>query len=214
MSRMPVFYVTSSQFKVEENKIFQDVCSLADGALVKDIFDFEIRSLPILETLEVRLEVMVQAEAANAYSQIKVPCVVEHAGLVFEDYLAESYPGGLTKPMWNTLGDSFIKETQSAGRRVLARAVVAYCDGLSVRTFIGETKGSVADAPRGSRSFYWDTVFMPDTTDPRFQGKTYAEIVENFGLSEKIRYFSQSAKAMLQFLEAYRTEGTPKLWRP
>ncbi len=213
MAKLRVVYVTSSPFKAEENKIFQGVAKSKNGKLVKDDFEFDIRQVPILETLEVKLEVMVQAEVANAYSQIKVPCIVEHAGLIFSDFLAESYPGGLTKPMWNALGDRFISETQSANRKAIARAVIAYCDGMSIKTFIGETKGTLARAPKGSRKFYWDTIFIPDSTDPRFNGLTYAEIVETFGLEEKIRHFSQSSKAMLEFLEYYKTEGISKLWQ-
>jgi hypothetical protein len=58
---------------------------------------------------------------ASAYAQVKVPCIVEHAGLIFDDYKDRSYPGGLTKPMWNTLRDRFIEETRSANRGATAR---------------------------------------------------------------------------------------------
>jgi XTP/dITP diphosphohydrolase len=214
MTSLIVNYVTSSEFKVHESSAFVKVGKLPDGRLVRECFSFEIRSVPILETLEVDLEVMVQAEVINAYSQIRVPCIVEHAGLIFEDYKGESYPGGLTKPMWNALGDRFISETQSAGRRAIACAVVAYCDGMSVRTFRGETFGTLADAPRGERRFYWDTVFIPDDPGGIVSGnKTYAEIVEDYGLETKMEHFSQSSKAMLKFLEFYGREGVPILWR-
>lgn len=215
MKKIPVVYVTSSSFKVEENKVFQEVGKLSDGTPVSELFDFEVRSLQIKEVLEVELSVMVQAEITQAYSQIKVPCIVEHAGLIFEEYRDHSYPGGLTKPMWNTLGDNFIEETRSSGRKALARAVVAYCDGMSVKTFVGETPGVLADKPRGSRHFYWDTVFIPETSDKNAKGKTYAEIVEtsSLGLPFKMQYLSQSTKAMLQFLEYLRTEGESPLWR-
>jgi XTP/dITP diphosphohydrolase len=213
--KMKIVYVTSSSFKEEENKAFVANCKLTNNAPVKDLFEFEIRKVPITEMLEVDLCVMVQAEVTNAYSQIKVPCIVEHAGLIFEDYEAKSYPGGLTKPMWNALGEKFIDETQSAGRRAIARAVVAYCDGKSVRTFTGETKGTLAERPRGARKFYWDTVFIPDNPPGKPGTKTYAEIVEDsdLGLKYKITNLSQSAKAMLKFLEFLREEGPPSLWK-
>ena len=196
-----VVYVTSSEFKVEENRIFRDNCEL-DGVPVRNIFEFEIRKAQILETLEVDLRVMVQSEVTNAYSQIKVPCIVEHAGLIFEDYINDSYPGGLTKPMWNTLGVNFLDETHSQNRRALARSVIAYCDGKSVQTFVGETWGTLADTPRGGRQFYWDTIFMPDDPTGRVQNKTYAEIVEDpsLGIEYKIVHLSQSSRAMIEFL--------------
>jgi len=210
-----VIYVTSSKFKKEENKVFVANCKLSNGKLVRDLFEFEIRPVPILETLEVNLRVMVQAEVTKAYSQIKVPCIVGHAGLIFKDYYQDLYPGGLTKPMWNTLGEKFLEETKSAGRAVIARAVVAYCDGMSVHTFVGETQGKLANSPMGSRRFYWDTVFIPDDPTGEIKGKTYAQIVGDpkLGLKYKMTKFSQSGRAMLNFLEFLAGEGPPNLWK-
>jgi len=209
--KIHIVYVTSNPFKSKENEVFVANCQLADGTPVRDKFEFEIRSVPIKEILEVRIETMVMEEVTKAYSEIKVPCIVEHAGLIFEGY--DSYPGGLTKPMWNVLTDRFIQETQSAKRPVIARAVVAYCDGKAVTTFVGETKGTIAESPRGKREFYWDTVFIPDDPSGKAKGKTYAEIVEDpaFGLQYKMVNLSQSTKALLRFLE-FRQNHSPDLW--
>src|ERR1041385_5320259 len=205
-----VVYVTSSEHKRRENELLVANCKV-DGALVRELFVFDIRSVQIKEILEVDIALMVRQEAIQAYKQIKEPCIVEHAGLVFEGY--SSYPGGLTKPMWNVLGTNFISETQASGRRALARAVVAYCDGQRVMTFVGETKGTISDRPRGTRQFYWDTIFMPDSTDSRVVGKTYAEIVDDptLGLEYKVVYLSQSTRAMLNFL-SHRRHNAPPLW--
>lgn len=213
--KITIVYVTSSEFKKEEIEVFVNNYCFADGAAVKDYFEFDIRKVPIREMLEVDLEVMVLAEAAKAYGEIRCPCIVEHAGLIFEDYVDESYPGGLTKPMWNTLGLRFLQETNSAGKRALARAVVAYCDGKKTQTFVGETWGKLATEPRGGREFYWDTVFIPDDPSGRANGRTYAEIVEekSLGLDYKIVELSQSAKAMCEFLEYRRANPIPDLWK-
>jgi XTP/dITP diphosphohydrolase len=206
---IPVHFVTRSDFKVEENQILTSEGALADGSAIGDLFDFRIRREAIQETLEVDLELLVQAEVVDAYYRLGVPCIVEHAGLVFADHADLGYPGGLTKPMWNVLGPNFIAETRSAGRSAIARAVIAYCDGSSTYTFSGETDGRIADSIRGDRSFYWDTVFIPDEGD----GRTYAEIVadETLGLRHKVLSLSQSTRAMLQFLEWRRT-NQPRLW--
>lgn len=211
MSTIGVLYVTSSEFKMEENRRFRDLCRLRDGSAVGDIFEFEIVSTAIKEVLEVDIALMVTAEAKAAYAKLKVPCIVEHAGLIFDDYAAQSYPGGLTKPMWNALADAFVHETHSADRLATARAVVAYCDGKTVRTFVGETKGKLSPEPRGSREFYWDTVFIPLDHNP--DGLTYAEIVDTtrYGLDYKIEHLSQSTKAMIEFLE-WRRLNDPELW--
>ena len=212
-TKLRVTYVTWSDFKAEENRIFVEKGILPNGRRVRDVAEFDIRPVPIKEILEVKLEVMVQAEVTSAYSQIRVPCVVEHAGLIFDDYRSKSYPGGLTKPMWDTLGDRFLEETRSAGRAATAKAVVAYCDGLTVRTFVGETTGRLADHPRGSRNFYWDTVFQPHDPDGKAVDMTYAEIAEgSLGLEYKVVKLSQSSKAMASFLMYLGEVGRPALW--
>jgi XTP/dITP diphosphohydrolase len=207
--KIVVNYVTSSDFKEQEIEVFKKIWQLKDGSLVDDVFEFHIRKIQVKEVLEIDLSTMVMAEVTEAYSAIKVPCIVEHAGLVFEGY--DTYPGGLTKPMWNSLLDKFIDETHSANRKVKARAVVGYCDGHTVMTFVGETAGTVAPKPCGDRKFYWDTVFIPEEADGDVFGKTYAEIVKEKGLGFKMRKYSQSARAMIQFLE-YRRTHTPDMW--
>ena len=212
-SKQRIVYVTSSEAKAEENNIFKAKATLPEGGLISDFFTFEIWSVPIKETLEMDLRVMVQSEVVTAYSQIHVPCIVEHAGLIFEGYEDKHYPGGLTKPLWNTFEDQFLVETHSAGRTVIARAVVAYCDGMSVQTFVGETKGRLGNGVKGNRNFYWDRVFIPE--DAQTKGLTYSEIVEHpeFGLDYKVLKLSQSTKAMLKLLSYLRKLGQPILWR-
>ena len=206
-----ITYVTSSEYKREENAILVEHATLADGRAVGELFNFRFRTLAVKELLESDIVHMVEAEVASAYSVLKVPCIVEHAGLIFADYAAQSYPGGLTKPMWNTLSGDFVRETNSANRSAVARAVVAYCDGMTVHTFIGETQGKIASEPRGSREFYWDTVFIPSENNP--EDLTYAEIVAapDLGLQHKALQHSQSTKAMLEFL-TWRITHKPSLW--
>src|SRR5215208_6017622 len=116
---------------------------------------------------------MVRHKVRSAYSQIMAPCIVEHAGLILNGFEEASYPGGLTQPMWDALGaERFVNSVEWAGKGAIARAVVGYCDGLRIGTFVGETVGTLAPAPRGERHFYCDTVFCPADGD----GRTYAEI--------------------------------------
>lgn len=209
MSAIKVHFVTSSTFKREESGILAANGQMRDGTPIADMFEFVMVENTILETLEPDLEAMVIAEAKTAYSLVRKPCIVEHAGLIFDDYSAEGYPGGLTKPMWNTLQDQFLTETHSANRRTTARAIVAYCDGKQVHTFTGDTHGRLSDTPRGARGFYWDTVFVPD--DENDDDLTYAEIVESKGLEFKVLNLSQSTKAILAFLN-WRVSRPPALW--
>jgi XTP/dITP diphosphohydrolase len=212
MMPIEITYATSSPFKAEENRIFCDRWRLGNGEAVGQIFNFSLREVAIAETLEVSIEKMVRQEVKSAYSRLKIPCIVEHAGLIFTDYREHGYPGGLTKPMWNTLGPAFIRETQSSGRSAIAHAVVGYCDGQSSYTFTGETPGKISSEPRGDRSFYWDTVFVPEEANPN--ELTYAQIVADpqLGLAHKVLKQSQSSRAMAAFLE-WRLIHRPQLWQ-
>jgi XTP/dITP diphosphohydrolase len=201
-------YVTSSKYKEKEIKVFIENCNLPDGTPVKNIFDFHLYPNNIHERLEVDIIKMVTYEVKEAYNQIRIPCIVEHAGLIFEKYKSIGYPGGLTKPMWNTLKHDFLLETNSANENVIAKAVIGYCDGKEIKTFIGETCGVLSDIPRGNWDFYWDTIFIPDPKT----NLTYAEIVEKKGIAEKLIKYSQSAKALISFLEYIRNTEINDLW--
>jgi inosine/xanthosine triphosphate pyrophosphatase family protein len=209
-----VNFVTSSLHKEEELAIVRSG-HLSDGSLVTDVANIRTIRASIPEILETDIERIVKAEAREAYRRFLVPCAVEHAGLIFHDYMANGYPGGLTKPMWNTLGDRFVVETQSARRKAVARSVVGYCDGMDVVTATGETEGTIADAPRGTRAFYWDTVFVPSGTNGKADGKTYAEIVDDpaLGLKYKVLHLSQFAKALRALLEKLHKKDISLLWR-
>lgn len=204
-----ITFVTSSPFKREENEAFVEACSI-DGRPISELFSFTIAENTIKETLDVSLTEIVIQEVRAAYSLLKRPCIVEHAGLVFDEYVEDGYPGGLTKPMWNTLGDRFLEETHSQNRGARAVAAIGYCDGMRVHTFKAETLGVLSNEPRGDRAFYWDTIFIP--TKANEAKLTYAEIVAQHGLTYKMREMSQSSKAMLKFL-AWRVENEPALWK-
>jgi XTP/dITP diphosphohydrolase len=212
-SVIDIVYSTTSPFKQAE---IAETCHSGsiivpsgERVAIGDLFKFEFRDGRPSEPLERDLEQMVRHKAVSAYKNLLVPCIVEHAGLIFDDYIDESYPGGLTQPMWDALGaERFIAETKGAGRRVRARAVIGYCDGLNVKCFQGETSGTLASRPSGSREFYWDTIFIPES-----ETVTYADICSDpkMGLKKKIA-LSQSTKALIEFLQYRLKVGAPSLF--
>ena len=210
--KVKLAYVTSSKQKQEEIEVVQAAWRLDDDQLVGDVFEFDIRQNSIDERLEIDLEVMVKHEVIRAYELVKVPCIVEHAGLVFDDFRQSSYPGGLTKPMWNALGTDFLGSVRLQSRGATAQAVVGYCDGMRAQTFLGRTHGELAVEPRGSRNFYWDTIFVPDDPARPNAGLTYAEIVDELGLEYKVVKLSQSTKAMGECLKHIRMQEANLLW--
>lgn len=203
-----IVYCSWSSFKKEEWEAAKGDLELDSrpGIKLGSLFDFEFRDVETHEPLLCNLEAMVRVKAASAYRAVRVPCVVEHAGLVLEGFESKSFPGGLTQPMWDALGpERFVTSCLPLGGRAIARAVIGYCDGLEVHTFVGEMKGVLSNRPSGRREFYWDTVFCPDG----FGGATYADIAET-KLLDKLRV-SQSIKAIRDFME-YRLENEPALF--
>lgn len=202
MKQVTIFYATRSPFKREELDILcreVEVPSLTGSHhKIGELVDFRISDIPTDEPLEIDLEAMVRHKSRSAYRDLLTPCIVEHAGLILEAHKETGFPGGLTQPMWDALPiEDFLKRTGFAGERAIARAVVGYCDGMRVKTFVGDTHGVIATGPRGSRSFYWDPVFCPDEGG----GLTYAEMTDAGpeGLKNKL-LISQSARALSKFV--------------
>jgi XTP/dITP diphosphohydrolase len=213
MAALPIrlIYCSRSPFKKEEWEAVRGTFELPSksGQKLGELFDLEFRDVPTSEPLLCDLHEMVRIKVKSAYRQVRVPCIVEHAGLVLDGYEDKSFPGGLTQPMWDALeATKFVASCAPLTKKARARAIVGYCDGLGIYTFAADTKGSLSASPKGSRDFYWDTVFCPDDGG----GKTYAEIVrdDKKGLLDKLK-MSQSIKALMQFME-YRLANEPVLF--
>jgi inosine/xanthosine triphosphate pyrophosphatase family protein len=205
-----IVYCSWSDFKKEEWALAQSSIELAStGKKLGELFDLRFRNVKTTEPLLCDLEVMVKFKVESAYRQVQVPCIVEHAGLILEGYESKSFPGGLTQPMWDSIEPlEFIACCSTLSSSAIARAVVGYCDGFNIHTFVGETKGRLSKEPRGTRKFYWDTIFCPDG----FGDRTYAEIVKDdmSGLGDKLA-ISQSIRALSKFM-LYRMKSEPSLF--
>lgn len=215
MKKISIIFATRSEFKRREIEAVSLTGEFLDfdnvTRKVGDRFDIRFSDVRTDEPLEIDLVAMVRHKAVSAYRSLLVPCLVEHAGLIFEATRDAGFPGGLTQPMWDSLkpeGEGFLSRTHGANEPAIARAVFGYCDGMEVRTFVGETQGKIADRPRGDRRFYWDTVFCP----VEFGGKTYAEVAQEAdGIAEKMK-ISQSFRALRQFLELRARVGASELF--
>ncbi len=209
ISPISLIYCSWSTFKKEEWNAAKGMMELDSmpGRKFAQLFHFEFRNVRTTEPLLCDLEKMVRFKVESAYRAVLVPGMVEHAGLVLEGYETASFPGGLTQPMWDALDpERFVASCSPLTRRATARAIVGYCDGMNIDTFVGETKGTLSATPRGNRAFHWDTVFCPDG----FGDKTYAEIVEEGGLEKKLQA-SQSIKALKKFMQ-HRLDNAPSLF--
>ncbi|WP_207460238.1 non-canonical purine NTP pyrophosphatase [Azospirillum sp. SYSU D00513] len=208
-SEMPtkpkIVYCSWSKYKIEEWETVRRL-EYEPGKHFDDVIEFEFRKVATREPLLCDLSAMVRAKVISAYQAVRVPCVVEHAGLILGGYEVQSYPGGLTQPMWDALGaEKFVATCSILSKAATARAVIGYCDGANVEVFVGDTFGELKSTPSGKRDFYWDPVFCPDG----FGGKTYAEIADS-SLADKLS-ISQSIKALRQFV-AHRIGSSPMLF--
>ena len=182
---MNLFFVTVNEFKAREVEYY-----LRNAGVHPQIVNY-----PIQEILSIDLNVIVRNKALIAYRELGRPCVVEHGGLLVD--ALKGLPGGLSKVVWDTVGDrlcGFLDDED--GRMATAQSVVGYCDGRRVRLHVGETRGTIAECARGDYKFQWDPIFIPEG-----QSKTNAEL----GFPGKAEY-SQAAKAWQSLLKQLKQE--------
>jgi XTP/dITP diphosphohydrolase len=185
---LKVYFVTVNPFKADEVRTY----------FAGSGFDLEIVSHAIQEILHIDLTVIVRDKVLKAYRDLRLPCVVEHGGLQID--ALKGLPGGLSKVVWDTVGDqlcSFLRANDP--RTARAKSVIGYCDGKGVYTFSGETRGQISECGRGDYKFQWDPVFIPDGAT-----ETYAQM----GFPRKKDY-SQAAKAWSAFLSFLRHCSLP-----
>ena len=124
------------------------------------------------------IEDIARDKCKKAFAIAGRPVVVEHTGLFISSL--NGLPGGLTQIFWDTLQADRFTELFGSGSDTSVRAetVVAYCDTKRIRLFQGSIKGTIPQAPRGSRKFRWDCVFVPEGFDVTFaeMGKTKSDI--------------------------------------
>jgi XTP/dITP diphosphohydrolase len=85
-------------------------------------------------------------------------------------------------------------------RRAKFTTVICYIDAAGTESFFhGSVLGLITENPRGENGFGYDPVFEPVEAN----GKTFAEIT-----SEQKNHLSHRARAMREFLDSFRANGT------
>ncbi len=144
-------------------------------------------------------EKIIWDKAVKAFSKVRRPLFVGHTGLYIEHF--GNLPGGLTQIVWESLqADKFCEFFGRTGNTAaVARTIVGYCDGRSIKTFEGEVRGRIAGEPRGDRSFQWDCVFIPEGYD-----KTFAELGD---FKYEISSRRLALQALVKHLKEVKYEG-------
>lgn len=138
-------------------------------------FTVEQRAIDLPEPQALHPSEIVEAKARAAHERLARPVVVEDSGLAVGAW--GGFPGALVKWLEKSAGLEALARMLDAfpDRSATALCAVAYFDGARLVTGIGECRGSIAAAPRGSGGFGWDTLFLPEGSSRTFAEMTPEE---------------------------------------
>lgn len=130
-------------------------------------------ALDLKEIQSLGLEEIVQDKAQQAFAKINKPVLVEDVSLIFK--ALGNLPGPLIKWFEIELGNAGLCNLLDTKKSRECIATVCYCfyDGKTFFCASGSISGSVAQSPRGERSFGWGPIFVPVG-----MSKTLAELSE------------------------------------
>lgn len=157
---MTIYFATSNQHKFQEAKsIFVDLVP----SLKIEHFYFkhnEIRSDNIEEIATESLSV--------AFAQLKKQVFVEDTGLFIN--ALNGFPGTFSAWVLGKIGNigilNLIKNEKD--RTATFRTCIAFTDGYSIQTFIGECYGRISTKARGRNGFGYDSIFIPEGYNETF----------------------------------------------
>jgi XTP/dITP diphosphohydrolase len=184
----PLYFASSNENKFseikrlfeKENKNEKDIKILFSKIVIK-----EIQSEYIIE--------VAQDKVKKAFKIIKKPVIVEDAGLFIEDL--NGFPGVYSSFVFKTLGNYGILDLLKNNKKRSAKfvAIFSFFDGKIIKTFCGETTGSITTKifPVG---WGFDPIFKPEN-----ENETYGQL--NILKKNEI---SHRSKAFKQFFKWYK----------
>lgn len=108
-------------------------------------------------------EIVTRKAAKDMAEELQQPVVVEDSGLFIT--VLKGFPGVYSSPAYRTIGlRGLVRLMEGEGdRECFYRSAVGYCEpGQEPVSFLGEERGSVADAVRGRHGFGHDPIFIPE----------------------------------------------------
>jgi non-canonical purine NTP pyrophosphatase (RdgB/HAM1 family) len=119
------------------------------------------RRLELVEIQSLDLREVVASKAREAYRVVQAPVLIEDSTLVFE--AMGRLPGTLIKWFEHELGLEGLCRLADGypSRAAIGQVLYGLFDGTTLETFYGETRGHIADHPRGENGFGWDPIFIP-----------------------------------------------------
>ncbi len=151
-------------------------------------------ALDIHEIQSLNLEEVLKVKATEAFRQLKLPVIVDDVSLAFDEM--KGLPGPLIKWFLDTLGPEGVCRFADLTKTRAATAIVGvgYCDTKGFKAFFGSKKGVIAQYPKGTGGFGWDSVFIQEGFE-----LTRAELSETEYAHASIRKIALDAlKSFLQ----------------
>lgn len=196
MSTLELLFVTGNQNKVKEAGMYLPGFEVKKAGVEVP----EIQSVNVIEVVKAKLK--------SAFEQTGKSCFVMDASLVIDGlnktWSEKKFPGALIKDVFWSMGDEnickLVQMNKDAG--CLWRSVLGYFDGKNEHYFEESVPGDIAETPRGTNGYDWDTIFMP-----KWEERTFAEMTPD----EK-QAFALTKKLYTQFLTFLNNEN-PSIWQ-
>ena len=179
---MKIELVTSNQNKVKEFEL------VLEPEIIVDHTKHEYVEIQSNDPIEVAKE-----SAQRVANEMGRPIVVEDSGL-FIDVL-NGFPGTLSKYVHQKIGlKGILKLLEHEPNRLAAyRSVVAYCEPKrDAEIFLGEERGTIAVAIKGTFGFGHDPIFIPEGS-----AQTYGEMED---ASHRKKFRKRAIQQLKDFL--------------
>ncbi len=114
------------------------------------------------EIQSLNIEEVAQAKAQAAFATHRRPLLVEDTSLEIQGL--GKLPGTYIKWFLQEVGQEGICHLVDSlpSRVAVARCAFVYVDRENLQIFSSAMSGTIADRPRGSSGFGWDTIFIPE----------------------------------------------------
>ena len=124
--------------------------------------------IPFIEKLDIELPEIQELDPKKVIEEKLKEAIKKYSGEFFcgdtSIYIncLNGFPGPLIKWFLKALGNKGIYELVSKyeDKGVVAKTVIGYADGKTVKFFEGVLKGEIV-SPRGKENFGWDPIFKP-----------------------------------------------------
>jgi XTP/dITP diphosphohydrolase len=115
----------------------------------------------LVEIQSLDVAAVVERKAADAYGKLRVPVIVDDAGLVVNAW--NGLPGALVKWFLESVGTQGILDMAAglSDRAASVTVALGYADASGVRVVTGTLQGTLATERRGTNGFSYDEIFIP-----------------------------------------------------